>query len=379
MKKIGIITFQWVGNNNYGAMLQVYALHKALANMGYYSEVINYTPSFVLADSKNNKTYSPACNSISGNVKNYFKKVFLEKNTLLRQQRFKNFHDKHLNLSQQKYNSKSQLHETPPIYDIYITGSDQVWNPFNISNDTSYFLTFAPKAKTRISYAASFGVSHIPDEFKRPFSENLNGINVLSVRERQGVRIIKELTNQDATVVLDPTFLLTPQDWDQISVPFTTTNPYILGYFLQPNEYTQKLSHHIKKETGYQLVNIGNGLKDRFDPRTISIFDAGPLEFIGLVQGASLIVTNSFHGMAFAINHKKPFLAVLRSVDDEKSMNSRQTNLLEQFNLQSRILKINAPFPSSDILDANYAELNEVLEVKRTGSVKFLKEAIDQI
>ena len=82
MKKIGIITFQWVGNNNYGAMLQVYALHKALANMGYYSEVINYTPSFVLADSKNNKTYSPACNSISGNVKNYFKKVSPYKKTM---------------------------------------------------------------------------------------------------------------------------------------------------------------------------------------------------------------------------------------------------------------------------------------------------------
>ena len=261
---IGIITIVKV--NNYGAELQAFALQKKLELLGYRSEIIDYLyyKNWKFKDTNLSKPFAPMSGKeqlaywLKYRLANFvLDKVFplFHQATRIRLKRFEKFHRENTKFSR-PYHSMIKLYRTPPDYDTYIVGSDQVWNPSASSSIEPYFLTFAPKDAKKISYASSFGVSHIAPELQERFKKLLNNIDVISVRETSGVELVKQLTGRNAELVVDPTLLLNKQEW----MPYMQAYPnmperYVLIYQLSDSDAIVKLAKQIGIENIISNVN----------------------------------------------------------------------------------------------------------------------------
>ena len=372
MKTIGTITFH--ESINYGGILQAYALQKTLEGMGYVPEIIDY------------------CNPDRGTAAlSGFRRVLhrvwhgVVVKILVGTDRRKNtdeFRRKYLRLSPRKYCDEKSLHADPPVYDAYITGSDQVWNPRNNNGDASYFLTFAPEGKKRISYAASFGVAEIPGGVGTVYAQWLKQIHRLSVREIEGARLVNELTKTEAEMVLDPTLLLDRDQWRRVAVPCAHPRPYILCYYMPGDRLVNKsitaLARQVADRTGWRVISIGEKEYMRLNPFRCSIFNAGPAEFVGLFQNASFVITNSFHGAAFSINYRIPFVVPInRALSPYKALSSRITTLLQTLNLEERLVPAGECFSREVAIDLDYRPVESILEQWRGRSLDFLRDALE--
>lgn len=374
MKKVGTITFH--RSKNYGAILQAYALQKVLTEMGHVSEIIDYCPP--RRGTKALSQFSRIRHFVWQRIVR--KMITAEK----REKKTEEFRRKYLQLSSVKYFDPEALHASPPLFDAYITGSDQVWNPKNNDNDSSYFLAFAPPGKTRISYAPSFGVTQIPDGLANQYRKWLNQIHRISSREVEGRQIIARLTGRDAEIVLDPTLLLDEEQWQKIASQCENAEPYILSYYMPGdkavNESITRISRHLSAHTGWGVICIGQREYMRMHPFKRSIFDAGPAEFLGLIQNASFVVTNSFHGTAFSINYKKPFLVPInQKLLPEKALSSRITSLLKTLKLENQLLPIGKEVLAKSLIDIDYRAVESILQNEKKRSIDFLKNSLGEI
>ena len=211
-KKIGVITILQV--NNYGAELQAFALCHKLNQLGYNTEIINYlfykNPGF-----KSTKGSQPFIKldfkqKMKETLYPYFKKIksipyATQKN--IRDKKFSDFHTQYNRLTA-PINTFEKLYKANLDYDVFLVGSDQVWNPNTNTNIEPYFLTFADKSKLKLSYASSFGVSKIPTIYHEKYRDLIGNLDAIGVREKTGVSIVKDITDKNATWVLDPTLLL---------------------------------------------------------------------------------------------------------------------------------------------------------------------------
>lgn len=373
MKTIGTITFH--RTINYGGVLQAYALQKILSNMGHNSEIIDYCDPLV--------GMPPL--SLFRKVR-YFVWHGIVKRLLVgmgRQRKTAEFCRNYLQVSTKKYFCSEALHADPPIYDAYITGSDQIWNPNINNNDSSCFLTFAPSGKRRISYAASFGVSQIRDEFIGDYRAGLNQIHALSTRELEGKQIIDKLTGRNAEITLDPTLLLSQDQWRKIAVPYESSRPYILCYYMPGDIIVNKsitaLARQVSASTGWRVICIGQKEYMKLHPLHHSIFNAGPAEYLGLFQNASFIITNSFHGTAFSINYRKPFLVPMNNnLHPEKSLTSRITTLLNTLKLEHRLIPAGETLPVEGMLSLDYRTAEVILQREKQKSISFLTDALKE-
>ena len=374
MTSIGTITYH--DSINYGAVLQAYALQKILSDMGHVSEIIDYRP-----PQRGVRVLSRFYRF------RHFVWQLVSRKMIAGEERRKKteeFRSKYIRLSSSKYFDAKTLHSTPPLYDAYITGSDQVWNPRINDDDSSYFLTLAPPGKTRISYAASFGVSQIPSRFVRDYGEWLNQIHWLSTREIEGRDIVEQLSGRNAEIVLDPTLLLNKEQWQGIAAVCESSIPYILSYYMpgdkKVNTSITKIARQISSYTGWNVICIGQKEYMRFLPWKHSIFDAGPAEFLSLIKNASFIVTNSFHGTSFSINFKKPFLVPInQALLPEKTLSSRITSLLKTLKLEHRLLPVREKASVESMLDLDYQPVEPILKIERQKSIKFLKNALGDV
>lgn len=371
VKKIGTITFH--ESINYGALLQTYALQNYLLNQGYDSEIIDYRNS-----KRGTKHLSFSRRIIHGMWNKVIKKMLVG-NT--RQRKTTDFINANIPLSQMKYFNSSMLHEAPPQYDVYITGSDQVWNPRNTSGDSSYFLTFAPKDKLKISYAPSFGVTVLDDKYKVKYKDWLQGIDLVSVRESEGKAIIKDITGEDVKVTVDPTLLLEKKDWEKISIPYINKRPYILCYHMPGdkivNKTISKIAKKIAEKNNWDVISVGQKEYMKLIPGNKKIFDAGPDEYLGLFQNAAFVLTNSFHGTVFSITFNKPFYVPINySLPAEKSLSSRISSLLRMLNIENRLIAANEEFNINKIEEISYNEVNILLKDARENSQLFLKNSL---
>lgn len=381
MKKVGIITILKV--NNYGAELQSYALQKKLNLMGYDAEIIDY----LFYRHPNHKRESISKPFFPYPLKNKIKELGLVlKDKCMglintpsyrsRNKHYENFHKTYNRFSSTCYDRYSQLYDNPPIYDAYCVGSDQVWNPRCYTNLEPYFLTFAPEGARRFSYASSFGVAVLPNSAEAKYKELLNGLDYISVREASGVKLVEEVTNRKAKLVLDPTLLLTSDEWQEVTQPVNgMPKKYVLIYELQPLSYITLLAKQVAREKGYKIVRV---CKDAYDKQkdtdVINVVDAGPSEFVWLVDHASFIITNSFHGTAFSVNFNKPFYCVLRR---GKNNNSRQLDLLSACGLMDRVVYDGEQLPNISSSSIDFEQVNEQMETMRQDSCNYLNNAID--
>jgi hypothetical protein len=251
-------------------------------------------------------------------------------------------------------------------YDFFITGSDQVWNPFYNGFSSIYFLEFAPKEK-RIAYAPSFGIPKIPAVYKEKYKKWIMEIPYLSVREESGAKIIKELTGRDVPVLVDPTLMLTREKWLSIAKedPYKPDKPYLLTYFLgEIPKGTRKRIKKIARDYNLEIVRLA-------DTRDKKRYIAGPGEFIDYINSADLVCTDSFHGSVFSILMETPFIVFDRV---GTSMYSRIETLLNKFNLHSRQANY---IKDDEIFNIDFSHIPPILDEERKKALNYLKEALN--
>ncbi len=295
---------------NYGAALQAYALKNYLCGLGYRVGI--YDAEQIPAP--RNTSPRGRLIGLAKGTANFFNRKHIK----IRSTKFKTFAEEYFEIN--RCNSAK----------AYIAGSDQVWNP--IVFNPYYYLDFVPENSVRASYAASIGVTELPDSTKNQYREYLLKFDYISVREVSAkVAIGKFIPEKNIRVDLDPTFLLTKQEWEKLSYKGTNNikGDYILLYILHIPENINELCRWLKKELDAEIVLIdGDGYLGMKIAHDKTIKDAGPEDFLALIRDAKAVVTSSFHGTAFSILFEKEFYSVLNA-----DFPGRVANILNYFEL----------------------------------------------
>jgi hypothetical protein len=369
MSKVGIITLN--GYFNYGNRLQNYALQEVIKSLGFDVQTIVVDRSTsapgVWSRVRNWATYP-----IGKLYQEIYHRIFpgvSAQRRIRRMEVFKSFTEKYISETPYSISASSIPSHLTSEFDFFVAGSDQVWNPKYVDDLSVYFLEFAEEHK-RISYAPSFGVSDIEPKYRELYRHLIGGINHLSVREDDGARIIRTLTGREAPVLVDPTMLLTREQWLAISEPAKNKprGRFLLTYFL--GGMSRRHKQHIKRmaqKTGLEIVNLAD-ISDR------DAFEAGPSEFIDYIDSCSLLCTDSFHGSVFSVLLEKPFI-VYERLGSTSSMYSRIRTLLNKFGLESRRIEI-LENDYSHVFDVNFSQVSLQLEIERSNALNYLKTAL---
>jgi len=367
MRKIGIITFH--SAHNYGAVLQVYALQKKVDN----SDIINLRNIYINSYYKIIKLYKGK--NVLKLGKSIISNIYYYKRNKKRYQNFEKFISSKLKLSN-KYKNEDELKENFPKYDIYITGSDQVWN-YEIANGLkdSYTLNFGDEKIKRISYAASIGNAVIPKELVNEYKTKISKIDYISVREENAKKVLQEIgIKKDIEVVLDPTLLLTKEEWNKEinELKNGIKEKYILAYVIENNEEYYKIVNELSRRTGLKVVHFEKNNK-KYENSLRSAYTQGPLEFLNLIKNAEYVVATSFHACIFSILFHKKFFIV-----PHLNTGSRVTNLLDKLQIKGRIFNTFEEFKNIDYnFETNYENVEKILQQEREKSMSFLKGAIE--
>ena len=344
--KIGIFTFF---QTNYGAVLQAFALQHYLQQQPDTDvEVIDFTTPNHLLEHKvfrKQKTRNP--------IKlfaYYFFTILRYKQLKTRINRTWEFKQRYFKYTR-RYSTVDDVLNNHPQKDIYITGSDQVFNP-NARYVPVYYLDFDKGNSKKVAYAPSFGISQFTKEIAQKISHYINDFDFLSCRESAGAEYLSMLTGKSIPVVVDPVLLISEADWNKVAVKPEYNKNYILIYDLNGVNNLIKIAKNIQKSTGLPVVCLtGNRMK--IYPVDKQIYDAGPAEFVGWIKHASYVVTDSFHGTMFSLIFKKQFFTFIAL----EQTSSRIRNILEKVDLSNRIVTRN----TLDNFDfEKYDEINEV-------------------
>lgn len=388
--KIGIVTY--VKCDNYGAELQAFALQWKLNQLGYNAEVVNLEKKDI--DMKKNPFVIKGAilrrlknDGIFSALKSIFQKALDTKKKLEDQEAFRDkmnnkhqlfvdFFDTKVKHSA-KYYTLEEISKTSELdYDTYIAGSDQIWNFVHTDRLDVYFLMFANKFHAKkISYAASISIYDIPKKLRPTYKKYIDNIDYLSVRELQGAELIAKRFDRKAEVVLDPTFLLSKQDWmNEVARVPDIKDDYLLVYTLSGSRHIRKLAWDIANKLGLKVVNIKSEFGQEPDDGTINLYEVGPREWVGLWSKAKYIVTDSFHGTAFSINFNVPFTTLVNPVS---MMNSRVLSILKITGLENRIIFDNKKALSvPSTLNIDFTPVNNTLNIWRKKSLDFLTTSI---
>ena len=343
MKKIGIITYHWA--TNYGAVLQCYALQEALKELGYEVQIINYKPT-----------------KFDNNLWHFILyRKFLRISEYLKdrkkEQKLSKFRNTHLILTK-RYTSVSQLQTEHMDYDILITGSDQILNPWFLEygengGSSAYYLDFGGNDIKRIAYAASFGITHYPERLITKCTNFINKFDLLSSREISGIEIFSTMGRKDATIRPDPTLLHTSDFYSCLLTGQTSLTYCIRMYMLRglEKELPKKVHNEVKEVITDQSIE----------------------EWLNAIRCSSHLITNSFHGLVFCLLFHVPFSIVLNTLEN-KGMNDRFFTLLKAIGLENRIF-LSSQFSTKDInFQFNWNQVDLKLNGIRNQGWSFLKQ-----
>ena len=379
--RIGIFTFY---TGNYGAALQAFGTQYYLRNRLGADALIVRTRPGVSGESWLGRLFRrggvlrrPAAKLRRGFRRNERQvSPFFRELAAARARKFREFEETQLKLDDNTNRLYREYYRNPPDYDIYLSGSDQVWNPTGFGRcNPIYYLDFVPEGKRRVSYASSFAISEIPAQYRREMKRFLARFDSISVRETEGADIVRQLTGVRPPVVADPTFLLTGGQWRQVtsSADSAPRQPYIFFYRLGKHPYYNEFKEYALAETGLDPAVLPIREEDCIPG--ITPVDADPFGFVRLIAGAALVVTDSFHAAALSINLNVPFYALLRDDPAKKgNMNSRVRSLLERLDLTGRLILPGTPFPRPLTLTPPNADT--LLTPWRTESAAYLKAAL---
>lgn len=358
--KVGVVTFQQ--SNNYGAILQSYALQKTINKLGCEGELIDYRCDYI------GKPYK----LINLKKKGFFSYIFGVIGFICYLPRKKNCNLFRKNMRFSKRVYKDTVGELNNVYDIFITGSDQVWNYKLTNSDSTYLLDFVKDYNKKFSYAASFGLNSIEDEQKENYSKLLKNFNQIYLREEKGINIVKKLCDKESNVVLDPTLLLTKDEWLCVTKEYKTSKDYILVYQLGISSKLIDFISNLARKKNCKVIYIPFPL-GKFIKCKCSLF-TGPSEWLGLFKNAKYVVTDSFHGTVFSILFNKNFFTEI--CGQNKGVGSRIENFIEKFGLQERLV-IDGINNSIDN-EIDYIRVNKILEDEREKSLACLRNILQK-
>jgi len=384
MKKIGILTYYYQ-SKNIGGLLQAYALCTFLRSTGKEAEqiVFNFYDKNITHIIR--QLYlSPLAKIIKYPLKRITEKKTNRQNNQIAaeiktQNRFFTEFEQFIAHSKAIYNNAT-IAQSNDEYDAFVIGSDQVWG-MDLLPFSAYYGEFAAPDKKVISYAASSNAKQFLPRAERFFVRKLMRLNAISVREKTLKDYIERITDKKAQVVLDPTFLLSPQQWLKIANPAPVPQkPYIFCYFLgEKAAWQREKAREYADKYGYELVHLPYIMRTIRPADSVlkgqGRYDVGPREFIALVSQAACVFTDSFHGMAFSINFGKNFYVFDRNdKSGVNSMNARITDTLDMLGLTSRrITDKNAVLNNSAI---DFARAHEILSAQKQLSVQWLLHAL---
>ena len=308
--KIGIITMHRV--LNIGSVLQAYALQYSIQKKGHEAELIDY-----LFPPSKKRTIRQQLMLFFTTIVDFLQSGVERK----RRKKIKDFRTEKFSCSSCAYDNE-KIHTNPPMYDIYCTGSDQVWNPTHVGNDTSFLLSFAPCGVKKIAYAASFANNTIPESLNEVYAKYISQYRHITVREASGIDLVKKLVGREASLVADPTILLTADEWLGLSQAYN--NPikddkyilvYILRYMFDPRPNIYEIINCVKRQLGLPIYFIEPGYSEMKQKGARYVKGLGPGEFINVFANATFVITDSFHGTAFSTIFNKPMIGVIKDTN----------------------------------------------------------------
>lgn len=365
--KVGVLTFSEA--DNYGAMLQAFALIQTIKSIGCDCSLIRYRNKNIW------KSYNYVGLSERHSFLNYLKKNFELCLFKKRKQAFEEFRAQ-CNIT--KVFSEDDVYSLAKIYDKFVVGSDQVWNPRNTLNDKHFLLDFISDSNKKISYAASFGNVRYFNEFGENALKLLDDFSYISCRENDGSIFIKEKLNKPAQVVLDPVLLLDKKSWNNVIYDKSNIHAeYIFVYSLQPNieliKYVSLLSKNLHLRVIVIPAIINSVFKNKRIKRSKVVLNAGPNEMLELIKNAKCVVTDSFHGTALSIVFEKQFCVFKDHKKD--NTNSRIETMLNALNLLDRCT-VDCGCNIDIMSPIDYKSVNSILEKKRAEAVSYLKKSL---
>lgn len=323
MKKQGYIikTITCHDVYNTGASLQAYALSAYLKKLGHQVEIIDYKPDYLnhyeLWGVKNPRYNKPIFREIY-NILKFPRRV--KERCSKRKKAFDYFKNTYLTVTDKTFKSNEALEKEYIDADIIFAGSDQIWNTiFQNGKDPAFYIDFAPTGVIRASYAASFATEDVVEEYKKQVGLWISKLDFVSVREKSGIAILQKLGIHEAQHVVDPVFLLARSEWESLLNNDTEDEDYLLIYDFDNNEELNNKAVELAKRNGWKIYSLfPNAICDK------CFFDEGPLEFVGLIKNAKMVLSNSFHATAFSIIFEKQFIVYER----KEKINTRMRDIL---------------------------------------------------
>jgi len=367
--KVDIITRHSVPN--YGSLLQSYATQKVIEEMGFESEIINYT--------RYEERYKNLVNTLIKGKKwdkniitRIIYKMIQEPNYTKMYRKFEKYRKNFLKESKLEYGNLQELKDNIPEADVYCSGSDQIWGKIGtVEYDEAYFLKFIEdRTKRCIAYSSSFGKEEIDGSLEKNINKLLKNYSDILVREDTAKSILKKHGIENVEQVLDPTLLLNKEQWSNLANKVKNKQKkYILVYQLHDNKSFDKYAKEFSKKTGLKLLRIS--------PSIYHITRSGKLiylpnqyEFLSLFQNAEYVLTDSFHATVFSIIFNRKFVDILPG-----KTSTRITSILKLTGLQDRIL---TKYDDFSFINKNidFSECNTIIENERKRSIELLKKAI---
>ena len=360
--KIKTITCHDVYNS--GASLQAYALMKYLEEEGNEVEIINYKPDYLSNHYKlnvitNQKYKKNLILKIIYLTLKFPGRVLALKN----KKKYDEFRKNYLKITEKRYVSNSELKSNPPEADIFICGSDQIWNSkFNNGKDPAFYLDFVPKGKRRAAYAASFATDRIEECVRDITKKRINKLDYIGVREISALNILEDLGIDNGIQVMDPVFLLSKEMWLNMTYEVDKKEKYIFVYDFDGNELIKEVALKLAKEKKLKIYTV---FKSDYSNKLIK--NMGPIDFITYIKNAEFVISNSFHGTAFSIIFEKQFAVVNRN----EAINTRMRDLLSILKIENRLISENYNF-NNFIKDVNYKEVNKYVNERLEISKAYL-------
>ena len=372
--KIGVLTLHRV--KNYGSVLQTYAVSEVLKQKGHEVEIIDYIPErmrpwpdllYVRPDRYTSKD----------GKKNMIKKAVLVVASILPRayyyNQFRSFIERRVTTTPKKYYTFESLCNAGFDFDMYLNGSDQIWNmDWENDIDRAYLLGFAPEGKRKGSFAASFGKNKLTEHEIDVMGAYLRKYSDISVRESSGLSILADMGIDYGVHIIDPTLMLTKEDWGKIASKRLIKEKYLLIYQLQPDSDLIKYARKIADAEGLIVVDFcrnlkcGNGVDRNLAFRK-------PEDFLSAIMYADFVVTDSFHCTAFSVNFNKRFLSLNHYYPE------RQRSLLDKMDLMDRFIPKNADIDTNKLLQPiDYNTVNDKLSKEREHAHSFLNRMLAQ-
>ncbi len=386
--KIGLCIAYKENHTNYGTSLLAFATQKIISDLGYDNEVIIYkkkrdyldlflkAPLLMLSGGyqtlKNSRKFKK-----SMSVHPHYAKGIRE-----RVDSVNKYKEKYVIPNAKEYHGFEELKKGSSNYSLVMVGSDQVWLPLGLYSKF-FNLLFVEDHVPKLAYSSSFGVSHIPWWQRKQTKYYLERFDAIAVREIRGKEIVEDLSNQTAQVVMDPTLLVSKEDWKEHvrDCKIITEEDYIFCYFLGTNMEARNAVNKLKQKTGLKVIfcpHMDEYIEDDESFGDISPYNLSPADFVNYIINAKYVCTDSFHCTIFSIHFEKQFLTFYRFDSESKnSRNSRIDSLFSLLNLKERLY--NEGVDNQIDLEIDYKTIHKKLEVLVSESRKFLIDNLKKL